>query len=58
MPLDFNFWGKIKSEVYFVPVDTRGELENRVKNCFANLNPSKLQGVMTEDIMLHNKVFV
>lgn len=42
-PLDFYLWGKVKSDVYSSPVNTREELENRVRYSLDNLDPSEIQ---------------
>lgn len=32
IPLDFNFWGYLKSKVYSTPIDTRSQLLQRVED--------------------------
>lgn len=51
-PLDFYLWGKIKSSVYFDPVDSKEDLENRVRNCFNTLDPNEIQRATTSGVML------
>lgn len=45
-PLDFYFWGYLKTLVYQIPVNTREELKERILNAF-NIIRSKPQQVKT-----------
>lgn len=49
-PLDFYLWGKVKEEVYRTPVDTKEELENRVRRAFENIDPSEIRRATTDHV--------
>lgn len=49
-PLDFYLWGRIKQQVYQTPVNTREELEARVRAAFDNLSPREVQTATLEGV--------
>ena len=50
-PLDFFLWGRIKEVVYKTPVNSKEDLENRVRRAFEELDPLEIQRATTCHVM-------
>lgn len=50
-PLDFYLWGKMKSKVYDTPVNTRDELEIKVRRAFEELDANEIRRATTGGVM-------
>lgn len=50
-PLDFYFWGRIKEAVYITPIDTKQELQARVRRAFQECDQAVIQRSTTNHVM-------
>lgn len=50
-PLDFYLWGKMKTKVYETPVNSREELEIRVRRAFEELDANEIRSATTSGVM-------
>lgn len=51
-PMDFFLWGYVKNKVYFHPLTTKLDCQERIRDTFNNLPPEFLQRATTSQVLI------